>query len=70
MFRGCVYPGFFREFAMETAIDRVMQTYGMIVSLTADEEKAAREKLPAILLKSLKLTNTPLLLRACGIFEA
>jgi hypothetical protein len=26
------------------AIDRVMRTYGMIVNLTADEERAAREK--------------------------
>ena len=29
---------------MQAAIDRVMQTYGMIVNLTADEERAAREK--------------------------
>ena len=26
------------------AIDRVMRTYGMIVNLTADDERAAREK--------------------------
>jgi len=26
------------------AIDRVMRTYGMIVNLTADQERAAREK--------------------------
>jgi hypothetical protein len=26
------------------AIDRVMRTYGMIVNLTADEERAVREK--------------------------
>jgi hypothetical protein len=26
------------------AVDRVMKTYGMIVNLTADEERATREK--------------------------
>ena len=29
---------------MQAAIDRVMQTYGMIVNLSLDEERAAREK--------------------------
>ena len=29
---------------MQAAIDRVMQTYGMIVNLSLDEEQAAREK--------------------------
>jgi hypothetical protein len=29
---------------MQAAIDRVMQTYGMIVNLSLDQEKAAREK--------------------------
>lgn len=29
---------------MQAAVDRVMKTYGMIVNLTPDEEKAARER--------------------------
>jgi hypothetical protein len=29
---------------MQAAIDRVMKTYGMIVNLTADEERAARRQ--------------------------
>jgi hypothetical protein len=29
---------------MQAAIDRVMTTYAMLVSLSADEEKAVREK--------------------------
>lgn len=29
---------------MQAAVDRVMKTYGMIVNLSAEEEKATREK--------------------------
>jgi hypothetical protein len=29
---------------MQAAVDRVMKTYGMIVNLTPDEERAARER--------------------------
>jgi hypothetical protein len=29
---------------MQAAIDRVMKTYGMIVNLTTEQERAAREK--------------------------
>jgi hypothetical protein len=29
---------------MQAAIDRVMKTYGMIVNLTVEQERAAREK--------------------------
>jgi hypothetical protein len=29
---------------MEAAVDRVMKTYGMMVNLTVDEERVAREK--------------------------
>jgi hypothetical protein len=29
---------------MQAAIDRVMHTYGMIVNLTAEQERIAREK--------------------------
>jgi hypothetical protein len=29
---------------MQTAIDRVMKTYSMIVNLTAEQEQAARQK--------------------------
>jgi hypothetical protein len=34
---------------MQAAVDRVMKTYGMIVNLTADEERAAREKVTSYL---------------------
>jgi hypothetical protein len=30
---------------MQAAIDRVLQTYGMMVNLTAEEERATRRKL-------------------------
>jgi hypothetical protein len=30
---------------MQTTIERVMQAYGMMVNLTAEQEKAARERL-------------------------
>jgi hypothetical protein len=29
---------------MQAAVDRVLKTYGMIVNLTPDEERATREK--------------------------
>jgi hypothetical protein len=34
---------------MQAAIDRVMQTYTMIVKLSADEERAARQKVTSYL---------------------
>jgi hypothetical protein len=34
---------------MQAAVDRVMKTYGMIVNLTIDEERAAREKVTCYL---------------------
>jgi hypothetical protein len=34
---------------MQAAIDRVMQTYTMIVNLTPDEQRAAREKVTSFL---------------------
>jgi hypothetical protein len=34
---------------MQLAIDRVMQAYGMMVNLTPDEERTAREKVAAFL---------------------
>jgi hypothetical protein len=34
---------------MQAAIDRVMHTYGMIVDLTLEEERAAREKVSRFL---------------------
>ena len=47
-FPGRVYV-VFRENSMQAAIDRVMQTYGMIVNLTVEEEQAAREKVSRFL---------------------
>jgi hypothetical protein len=34
---------------MQAAVDRVMKTYGMIVNLTPDEERAARERVMSYL---------------------
>jgi hypothetical protein len=34
---------------MQTAIDRVMHTYGMIVNLTADQERDLRERVSEFL---------------------
>jgi hypothetical protein len=45
LFPGAIIKITFRGFSMLTAIDRVMQTYGMIVKMTAEEKQAAREKL-------------------------
>ena len=55
---------------MQAAVDRVMETFGMIEKLTADEEKVARRGSPAIFRKGPRLTTERLLLRACGICEA
>jgi hypothetical protein len=41
--------GFPGENTMQAAVDRVMKTYGMIVNLTADEERATREKVTSYL---------------------
>jgi hypothetical protein len=40
------------ESIMQAAIDRVMHTFGMINTLTAAEEHAAREKVSAFLAKA------------------
>jgi hypothetical protein len=40
---------------MQAAVDRVMKTYGMIVNLTADEERAAREKLTSYLAEKAEI---------------
>jgi hypothetical protein len=37
------------ESAMQTAINRVMQTYAMLVSLTSLQEREAREKVSSFL---------------------
>jgi hypothetical protein len=34
---------------MQAAVDRVMKTYGMIVNLTMDEERVARQKVSSYL---------------------
>jgi hypothetical protein len=34
---------------MQAAIDRVMQTYGMLMNLTIEEERAARESVSKFL---------------------
>ena len=39
---------------MQAAIDRVMKTYGMIVNLTADEERAARRRVTRYLAGQLE----------------
>jgi len=37
---------------MQTAIDRVMQTYGLLVNLTADQERKAREDVSRFMAKA------------------
>jgi hypothetical protein len=37
---------------MQQAIDRVMQAYGMMVNLTPDEERIARERVSAFLARA------------------
>lgn len=37
---------------MQAAIDRVMQTYGMLVNLTAEQEQVAREKVSSFLARA------------------
>jgi len=37
---------------MQTAIDRVMHTYGMLVNLTSKQEQEAREKVSSFLAKA------------------
>jgi len=37
---------------MQTAIDRVMHTYGMLVNLTAEQEQEARERVSSFLAKA------------------
>jgi hypothetical protein len=37
---------------MQEAIDRVMHAYGMMVNLTPDQERTAREKVSAFLAKA------------------
>jgi hypothetical protein len=37
------------EAGMQTAVERVMQTYGLMVSLTAKQEREARERVSRFL---------------------
>jgi hypothetical protein len=48
-FHDCVSEGCFKEGSMQAAVDRVMRTYGLMVSLTDDEERAARERVVSFL---------------------
>jgi hypothetical protein len=45
---------------MQAAIDRIMQTYGMIVKLTDEETRAAREKVASYLAEKPKATEDQL----------
>jgi ubiquinone/menaquinone biosynthesis C-methylase UbiE len=38
-----------KESSMETAIDRVMHTYGMIVNMSIEQERTIREKVTSFL---------------------
>jgi hypothetical protein len=37
---------------MQAAIDRVMQTYGMLVNLTVDEERRVRDEVSKVMARS------------------
>lgn len=37
---------------MQAAIDRVMQTYGMLVNLTAEEERKARDEVSKVMARA------------------
>ena len=45
---------------MQAAIDRVTQTYGMIVNLTLDEERETREKVSTFLADAKTTDETKL----------
>jgi hypothetical protein len=47
-----------------------MKTYQMMVNLTVDEEKAAREKVISHLAEKPDADDKPLPLKACVIYEA
>jgi len=51
-FRSQVKPGNATEGSMQTAIDRVMHTYGMLVNLTSEQEQEARERVSSFLAKA------------------
>jgi hypothetical protein len=43
------FNSFRADHQMKTAIDRVMQTYGMLVKMTADQEQCVRDKVVSFL---------------------
>ena len=45
---------------MQAAVDRVMKAYGMMVSLTEDEQKATRKKVTSYLAKKPKADENSL----------
>jgi hypothetical protein len=55
---------------MQAAIDRVMHTYGMLVSLTFEEERAAREKVSKFLSQSQTDDETKLAVEGIKFLRA
>jgi hypothetical protein len=45
---------------MQAAIDRIMQTYGMIVNLSVEEERVLREKVSTFLANAETMDETKL----------
>jgi hypothetical protein len=54
---------------MQKAIDRVMQTYGLLVNLTAEQEQVAREKVQVFSQTPVPATKTSWRSRAFVTFE-
>ena len=55
---------------MQTAIDRVMHTYGMLVNLTLEQEREAREKVTNFLATAKTDDETKLAVEGLGYLRS
>lgn len=51
---------------MQTTVERVMQAYGLMVNLTAEQEIKVRERLVCFLRETAREAIRSLLSKACG----